>query len=101
MNIYSNIIKPVLTEKSSAQQEMGKYTFIVPRARTTKIDIKAAFEKIYGVKVDSVKIIISPKKIRQAGKKIITKRPLLKKAIVTTMDKKPVDINKIKLTKKK
>ena len=47
------ILKPVVTEKSSALMDQGKYTFEVdPRA--TKTEIKIAVEKIFGVKVGAV-----------------------------------------------
>ena len=101
MNTYRNIIKPIFTEKSSVQQELGKYTFEVPRKRTTKVDIKKAFLEIYGVEAEKVSVSILPKKVRMAGKKVITKRSVTKKAIVTTKGGKTVDISKIKLSKKK
>jgi large subunit ribosomal protein L23 len=44
------IKKPILTEKSTASMEEGRYTFLVDR-RATKDDIKSAVESIYSVKV--------------------------------------------------
>ena len=54
---YLEIIKaPVITEKSQAALEEGKYTFKVdPKANKT--EIKAAIEKIFKVKVTSIKTI--------------------------------------------
>ena len=47
------IIKPVVTEKSSTALAENKYTFKVAK-KATKIEIKRAVEKLFGVKVLSV-----------------------------------------------
>lgn len=50
------IISPIVSEKSYAQAEQGKYTFLVaPKA--TKPDIRRAVEQIWGVRVRSVNTI--------------------------------------------
>ncbi len=75
------IIRPIITEKSSAAQAEGKYTFEVNK-KATKIDIKNAVEKLFEVKVTDVKTInVNGKPKRQgvhAGK-----TSDWKKAIVT------------------
>lgn len=48
------LIKPIITEKLTAQGEkLNRYGFVVDR-RANKLEIKAAVEKAYGVKVASV-----------------------------------------------
>lgn len=48
------LIKPIITEKMTAQAEkLNRYGFVVAR-QANKLEIKAAVEKMYGVKVDSV-----------------------------------------------
>ena len=47
------IIKPVITEKSNFAMGEGKYTFRVAK-KATKIDIRNAVEKLFGVKVVDV-----------------------------------------------
>jgi large subunit ribosomal protein L23 len=48
------LIKPIITEKMTAQGEkLGRYGFVVAKD-ANKLQIKAAVEKMYGVKVDSV-----------------------------------------------
>ncbi|MCE3226007.1 MAG: rplW [Bacteroidetes bacterium] len=48
------LIKPIITEKMSAQSEkLNRYGFVVAKT-ANKLEIKAAIEKMYGVKVDSV-----------------------------------------------
>jgi large subunit ribosomal protein L23 len=59
MNI---IIRPIITEKMTAQTEkLNRYGFIVDR-NADKIQIRKAIEELYSVKVDSVNTI------RYAGK---------------------------------
>lgn len=100
MKVYSTIIKSVVTEKSSRAQEAGKYTFIVGLT-ATKIDVKAAIKAIFGVEVDTVRTIVSPKKKRIVkGKYELIKRPNFKKALVTLKGKKTIDPNKIEFSKK-
>ena len=82
---YLEIIKaPVITEKSQAAQAEGKYTFKVdPKA--TKLEIKAAVEKIFNVKVTDVRTMnVKPKK-RRVGR-YTGKTKTYKKAIVTLKD---------------
>jgi len=47
------IIKPVISEKSYADAEKGKYTFVV-MDKATKPDIRRAVEQIWGVHVKKV-----------------------------------------------
>ena len=48
------LIKPIITEKMTAQAEkLNRYGFVVAK-EANKLQIKEAVEKMYGVKVDSV-----------------------------------------------
>ncbi len=48
------LIKPIITEKMTAQAEkLNRYGFVVAK-EANKLQIKAAVEKMYGVKVDTV-----------------------------------------------
>lgn len=48
------LIKPIITEKMTAQAEkLNRYGFVVAK-EANKLQIKDAVEKMYGVKVDSV-----------------------------------------------
>ncbi|MBL4695014.1 50S ribosomal protein L23 [Candidatus Gracilibacteria bacterium] len=95
MKNFTTIIKTIVTEKSSIRQESGQYTFLVKRS-ATKIDIKNAVKALYGADVDRVRILISPKKTRMYGRgRIMIKRPVQKKAIVTLKGKQTIDPSKI------
>lgn len=89
---YLEIIKaPVITEKSGvvAQQE-GKYTFKVD-VRANKTEIKQAIEKIFNVKVESIRTInVKPKKKRVGRYTGLTNRT--KKAIVKLTDGQTIDL---------
>ena len=62
MNLYDVIKKPVITEKSMAQLEAGKYVFEVD-TRAHKLLIKQAVEAAFeGVKVANVNTVnVKPK----------------------------------------
>ena len=88
---YLEIIKaPVITEKSQAAQAEGKYTFKVdPKA--TKLEIKAAVEKIFNVKVTDVRTMnVKPKKRRVGRYTGLTNR--YKKAIVTLAEGQTINL---------
>ncbi len=82
MNIYEVIKRPIITEKSQALAEQGKYVFEVDK-RANKTQIKEAVEKIFGVKVVKVNVIKLPPKWKRVGNRYVIKRKEMKKAIVT------------------
>lgn len=48
------LVKPIITEKMTAQAEkLNRYGFVVAK-EANKLEIKAAIEKMYGVKVAAV-----------------------------------------------
>ncbi|MBW2638294.1 MAG: 50S ribosomal protein L23 [Deltaproteobacteria bacterium] len=82
MDIYSVIKKPLVTEKSTiARDEGNKYIFEVDR-RATKIEIRNAVEKIFKVKVVTVRTMNFAGKKKRVGR-IIGSRSDWKKAVVT------------------
>ncbi len=58
------IKKPLLTEKSTVEMEVGRYSFEVDR-RASKTEIKAAVEALYGVKVDGVQTQVRKERERR------------------------------------
>jgi large subunit ribosomal protein L23 len=71
----------VLTEKAARLKEDNKVVFEVAPA-ANKIEIKAAVEELFGVKVTNVNTLIMRGKPRRLGR-AMQKRPNWKKAIVT------------------
>lgn len=75
------ILAPVISEKSYAQAEGRKYTFVV-HPDATKPDIRRAVEQIWGVRVSKVATM------RRRGKTVRRrwvrgKRPDVRRAVVT------------------
>lgn len=75
------IIRPVITEKSTGDAAIGKYTFIIAPA-ATKTEVRQACEKLFGVKVLKVNTVnYDGKNKRQGVHQGMT--PSWKKAVVT------------------
>ena len=74
------LIAPVVSEKSYSLLDEGKYTFIVDPA-ANKTEIKIAVERIFGVKVDSVRTLNRKGKARRTrfgmGRRKDTKRAIV------------------------
>jgi large subunit ribosomal protein L23 len=75
------IIKPIVSEKSYALIDMGKYTFEVA-PNSNKTEIKQAIERIFNVKVASVNTLNRVGKATRT-KFGIGKRKDTKRAIIT------------------
>lgn len=87
------LIKPLVTEKITADNEKGKYGFLVDK-KANKLEIKSAVEKMYSVSVESVNTMIYPgsKKSRYTKSKVVTGRtPSYKKAIVKVAEGEIID----------
>lgn len=75
------IHRPIVTEKATRLLEENKYVFeVVPKA--TKLDIKAAIEELFDVKVVRVNTMNPPRKQRRMGR-FVGHRSHFKRAVVT------------------
>ncbi len=96
MDIYHTIIRPLVTEKSSYQSRQtagdrgGTYSFEV-HPEASKLQIKDAVEKIYGVKVLDVRTSSRPGKLRRFRYKTGRTRQI-KKAIITVDHDSHIDL---------
>jgi large subunit ribosomal protein L23 len=88
------IIKPILTEKMTAQGEkLSRYGFVVSR-EADKGEIKEAVEKHYGVKVTDVNTMIYMGKAKRRYTKaglMVGRTNHVKKAIVTLKAGESID----------
>ena len=79
-NPRDRIVKPIISEKSYALIDEGKYTFEVD-TRSNKTEIKQAIEEIFSVKVDSINTLNRVGKTRKTrfgmGKRKDTKRAIV------------------------
>jgi large subunit ribosomal protein L23 len=82
MNVYEVLRRPILTEKSDYQREATKYVFQVDDG-ANKHQIKAAVEKIFDVKVESVNTMRMKPKRRRMGRRYVTTTQGWKRAVVT------------------
>lgn len=88
------IIKPIITEKMTAQAEsMNRYGFIVDR-RADKIQIRKAIQDLYNVKVAAVNTMRYGGKLKSRYTKagfIQGKTTAYKKAIITLAEGEAID----------
>jgi len=88
------LVKPIVTEKMTAQGERyNRYGFWV-RRQATKQQIKKAVESLYNVSVESVNTMIYPGKVKSRFTKaglISGKSSAFKKAIVTLVKGESID----------
>jgi large subunit ribosomal protein L23 len=88
------IIKPIITEKMTAQGEkMNRYGFVVAKS-ANKIQIKQAVKELYGVEVDCVNTTNYSGKNKSRFTKsgfISGKTNSFKKAFVTLADGEKID----------
>ena len=91
MNAYDIIRKPVITEQSMAGVADRKYVFEVA-VDANKTEIKAAIEKIFGVKVAKVNTLRQQGKMKRTGAYPMGRRAETKKAVITlTADSKTIE----------
>jgi len=91
MTIPETIIKrPLLTEKGTLMGEDANKVLFEVKLQANKIEIRKAVEKIYGVKVTSVRTLKVRGKIKRVGRNV-GKRPNWKKAIVTLAEGSTID----------
>lgn len=83
---------PQLSEKSQRLQKGNTYVFVVDR-QATKTEIRAAVEKVYGKKVESVRTAVFKGK-QKRDKNMVTygRRRDWKKAYVTLQEGQRLDI---------
>lgn len=87
--LYSIIKSPLVTEKTNNVAQLGTYTFSVVRD-ANKLEIKAAVEEIFNVKVKSVNTLNYQGKVKRTGQRI-GRRQDWKKAYVTLMPGQNLD----------
>lgn len=81
MELLRVLKQPVVSEKSFADADKGKYVFLVEKD-ATKIEVAKAVEKAFSVHVTDVNTIVVKGKTKRFGK-IFGRRSDYKKAIVT------------------
>ena len=82
--LYEILRRPLVTEKTSYQSGLNKYSFIVADS-ATRTQVKDAIETIYDVSVERVNIVNVPAKRgrRLRSRRMSIRKPGFKKAVVT------------------
>ncbi|MBM3563648.1 MAG: 50S ribosomal protein L23 [Alphaproteobacteria bacterium] len=87
---YDVIVSPVITEKATLASDSNKVVFNVAKT-ATKVQIKAAVEGLFDVKVESVNTLVRKGKIKTfRGKR--GQQGDAKKAIVTLAEGQKIDV---------
>ena len=87
---YDVVVKPVITEKSTLVSEYNQVVFQAAKD-STKPQIKAAIEALYGVKVLAVNTMVAKGKTKRwKGQEY--RRSDVKKAVVTVADGDRIDV---------
>lgn len=91
--VYDIILNVINTEKSARDLEANKYYFEVKRS-ATKVDVKNAVEKIFGVKVKAVNILNRDGKVK-IFRRVEGRTKDTKRAIVTLEKGESINYNKV------
>ncbi|GAA3948841.1 50S ribosomal protein L23 [Hymenobacter algoricola] len=89
----STLKKPIVTEKATALNEKGQYSFAVERT-ANKVQIKKEIEALYGVTVTGISTIRTIGKLKSKSTKggsVTGRRAHGKKAIVTVKEGDVID----------
>lgn len=91
MNTQYQVIKrPIISEKSTAQNEMmNTYAFEVA-VTSNKQEVREAIEKLFKVKVDTVRTMVVHGKYKRSGR-FVSKRTNWKKALVTLKEGQKIE----------
>jgi large subunit ribosomal protein L23 len=68
MKLTDVIRRPLITEKTTIQREDGRTMVFQVAAGATKIEVKQAFEKLLGSKVESVRTTLVHGKVKRQGR---------------------------------
>lgn len=94
LGLENVLIKPLMTEKSSAETEAtNRYSFQV-NLKANKNQIKLAVEKFFDVKVLNVRTSVGPGKLRRSGNRAQRKSTSTKKAWVQIQDGQKIEFFK-------
>jgi large subunit ribosomal protein L23 len=68
MNLHSVVFRPIVTEKGVDKKETERTLCFEVAPESNKVQIKAAVEKLFKVKVSAVRTVINEGKLRRRGR---------------------------------
>ncbi len=93
LTAHEVILRPVISEKSMDESQRGKYTFAV-HDDATKIQIKAAVEELFKVRVTGVNVLTTKARQKRRGTRrgrIVGWTTPWRKAIVTLAEGQKIE----------
>lgn len=94
MTIFDVLRRPLITEKTSRQSALlNQYAFEV-ELNATKDQIRDAIEVLFDVEVENVNVMVVPAKRKRVGRgrRVVTRRKMYKKAVVTLAPGQTIDV---------
>jgi large subunit ribosomal protein L23 len=91
LSIYDVIVGPVISDKAYTLNRDLKKLVLWVHPFSNKPMVKEAFKRLFNVKVESVRILVRPGKVRRVGRKL-TQGVTRKKAIVTLAEGYSLDL---------
>ena len=68
MTHYDVIVRPLVTEKGVGMKETGNVICFEVHPEATKTQIRSAVEKLFKIKVDQVRTVVTVGKLRRRGR---------------------------------
>lgn len=84
------LLEPHVSEKSARVSEQGNQVVFKVRADATKPEIRAAVEQMFEVKVETVRVVNSPGKVKRFGARL-GRRSDVRKAYVRLAEGQTID----------
>ena len=91
---YEVIVAPLITEKTMALMQNANKVTVKVAANSNKVEIKEAFQRVFQVKVTSVRVANQVAKTTTRGGRYKGTISGFKKAIVTVADGEAIDLFK-------
>ena len=89
---FAVIVKPVITEKSMAEMQNSNKVTVKVAADANKTEVKLAFQRIFQVKVEDVRVLNVKAKATTRGTRYHGHIQGYKKAIVTVANGEAIDL---------
>lgn len=87
---FNTVERPIVSEKSMLAMENNQYVFAVNK-KATKLQIKRAVEKVFGVKVSNINTLNTKGKAKRT-RNMLGKRSDIKKAYVTLQPGETIEL---------
>lgn len=91
MNLHEVIRRPLITEQSTRMKEAANTVCFEVAPDANKIEVKAAVEMLFNVKVDSVRVANRAGKLKRMGRYVGQRRDWKKAYVRLAAGEKPIE----------